>query len=370
VALATAFREWVQRSLQRRLLVSLLLGVGLSLAAFQIVVDQLVDRYIERSFAAHPSDLAQRERLLREVDLILFAGVVTVLGVCAFATVLSVRRGLKPLERVTRAAQDISVEQPARALPLSGVPAEIQPLGDRFNQLLARLTEALEHERRFGADLAHELRTPLTEIRALGEAGLARHDVADLHEFLRQTTVAAVGMQGVIESLLAVARADRAAVQQALEPVSVHTAVRARIERFRITAPQGYERIVSRVPDGAWIHSDPRLFDAMLLNLLTNAIQHGDEATPIEVDWLPAAPHAGGVLQVRNSASRLARADLPRLTDRFWRGASGTRAAEGSGVGLGLWVVGSLCRVLGVTLVLDLDDASRLSVRLVGFPAI
>jgi two-component system sensor histidine kinase QseC len=350
-------------------LVSLLLGVGLSLAAFQIVVDRLVDRYIERSFNGPSVDLAQRDQLLREVDFILLGGVVTVLGVCALATVLAVRRGLKPLERVASAAQEISVDQPVRALPLSDVPVEIRPLCDRFNQLIERLTEALEHERRFSADLAHELRTPLAEIRTLGEAGVARQDVAGLQEFLGQTAAAAIGMQSVIESLLAVARADRAAVQQALEPMSVLEAVRARLERLSVTAPEDCSRIVARVPQGLWIQSDPRLFDAMLLNLLTNAIQHGDPGAPIEIDWLPEANGACGALQVRNAAPELAREDLPRLTDRFWRGIPG-REAEPSGLGLGLWVVGSLCRVLELTLALDLDEMRRLTVRLAGFRAL
>jgi two-component system sensor histidine kinase QseC len=365
--MAIVFREWAGRSLQRRLLVSLLLGVGLSLAVFQVVVDRLVDRYIERSFGTQAVDLAQRDRVLREVDLILLGGVVTVLGVCALATVLSVRRGLRPLERVARAAQEVSIDHPARALPLSGVPAEIQPLGDRFNQLIERLTEALEHERRFSADLAHELRTPLAEIRTLGEAGSARHDVAGLQEFLRQTAAAAVGMQSVIESLLAVARADPAAAQQALEPMSVAAAVRARIERLRITAPEDCSRVVSRVSEGLWIQSDPRLFDAMLLNLLANAIQHGDPAAAIEIDWLGEGSAGGGALQVRNAAPQLASEDLPHLTDRFWRGAPPKKSIGTPGVGLGLWVVGHLCRVLGLTLTLDLDTMRRLTVRLAGF---
>jgi signal transduction histidine kinase len=363
------FRDWVRRSLQRRLLVSLLLGVGLSLATFQLVVDRLVDRYIERSFGTQAVDLAQRDLLLREVDFILLGGVVTVLGVCVVATVLSVRGGLKPLERVARAAQDISVDHPARALPLTGVPAEIQPLGDRFNQLIERLTDALEHERRFSADLAHELRTPLAEIRTLSEAGLARGDVGGLHESLRQMAAAAVGMQSVIESLLAVARADRSAVEQALEPVSVAAAVRARIERLRITAPEDCARIVPTVTEDVWIQTDPRLFDAMLLNLLTNAIQHGDPRASVEIAWLPQGSDNGAV-QVRNAAPQLTREDLPHLTDRFWRGAAATGGIDGSGLGLGLWVVGRLCRVLGLTLDVDLDESKHLDVRLAGFRAL
>ena len=369
-ALATVFRDWIGRSLQRRLLLWLLLGVGVSLAAFQIVTDRLVDRYIERTFVAQGIDLAQREHVLREVDLILLGGFVTVLAICTLATVVAVRQGLKPLERLANAAQQISVERPARSLPLRGVPAEIQPLGDRFNQLIERLTGALEHERRFATSLAHELRTPLAEIRTLAEAGLARQDVAGLHDFSRQTVAAAIGMQRVIESLLAVARADPIAVQQALEPIPLSATVRTRIERIRVTDPEGCQRIVSRVPENLWIHTEPRLFDAMLLNLLANALQHGDPKTPIEIDWLQEERRGGGALRVRNRASELSREDLPQLTERASHGTAAERGRSSGGIGLGLWVVGRLCRVLGLTLLLDLDERHYLNVSLAGFRAL
>ncbi|MBV9697690.1 MAG: HAMP domain-containing histidine kinase [Gammaproteobacteria bacterium] len=356
------FLDWARRSLQRRLLLSVLLSVGLSLIAFQLVVDRLVDGSIARSFAEGASE-AQREELLREVDLVLLGGVVTVLGICALATVLAVRRGLEPLGRVASAAQEVSVEQPARGLPLAGLPAEIQPLGERFNQLLARLAAALSHERRFAASLAHELRTPLAEIRALGEAGLARQDVAGLHEFLRQTTAAALGMQGVIESLLAVARAERVAVQGASEPVALGAAVQALLGRLRITDPAGYARTVAHVPPELWIACDPRLLDAMLRNLLANALQHGESGGAVEIDWLEEA----AALRVRNPAPQLAASDLPRLRERFGDEDQSEPLSAAAGAGLGLWVVGRLAAVLGLRLSLELDAARRLSVHLAGF---
>jgi len=358
--------DWVRASLQRRLLVSLLMGVGVSLAAFQIIVDQLVDRYIERSFAGDAAAIERRDRLLREVDFVLLGGVVTVLGVCALSVVLAVRRGLAPLERLASAAQNVAVERPAHALPLEGLPAELRPVGERLNQLLERLTRALEHERRFAASFAHELRTPLAEIRALAEAGLSRQDVAGLHEFLRQTAAAAVGMQGVIESLLAVARADRMLTQQTLEPLAVGAAVQARIERFRLTHPQEVPRMIARVPQELWIQSDPRLLDTLLLNLLANAIQHGDRQAPIEIDWLSDAARRSGALQVRNLAPQLRQADLAHLTERPWS-AVAERGSTTAGAGLGLWMVARLCRVLGLTLSFGLDERQWLSVRLGGF---
>jgi two-component system sensor histidine kinase QseC len=363
------FHDWVSRSLRRRLLVSLLLGVGLSLAAFQLITDQIVDRYIVSSFATAADAAEQRDRLQHEIDFILLAGVVTVLAVSALITVVSVRRGLKPLESATAAARAVSPEHPARALPLTGLPAEIRPLGERINELLEGLGDSLERERRFSADLAHELRTPLAEIRALAEVGAdPRHDAPELRRYLEQIASAAAGMQGVIESLLAVARADRTAVRDALEPLQVAPAVQARIERLRVTNSVDPARITARVPAEAWIQSDPRLFDVLLLNLLTNALQHGDPHGPIEIDWL--SPASGTALRVRNSASQLSPQDLPHLTERFWRRAACDRQTAAAGVGLGLWVVAGLCRVLDLSLRFDLDPDRRLSVSVSGFRSV
>jgi signal transduction histidine kinase len=362
------FHEWVSRSLRRRLLVSLLLGVGLSLAAFQLIVDQIVDRYVISSFATAADAAGQRDRLLHEIDVILLAGVVTVLAVSACITIVSVRRGLKPLEAATAAARALSPEHPARALPLAGLPAEIRPLGECINELLEGLADSLERERRFSADLAHELRTPLAEIRALAEVSAdARHATPELHRFLEQIRSAAVGMQGVIESLLAVARADRTAVRNALEPLQVAPAVQARIERLRVTNAVDPGRITARVPAQVWIQSDPRLFDALLLNLLTNAVQHGDPRAPIEIDWLDPP---GAALRVRNSAPHLSPQDLPHLTERFWRRAARDSNGASAGLGLGLWVVAGLCRVLDLSLSFDLDAQQRLSVCVSGFRSV
>ncbi|HEX4618787.1 MAG TPA: histidine kinase dimerization/phospho-acceptor domain-containing protein, partial [Steroidobacteraceae bacterium] len=229
--------------------------------------------------------------------------------------------------------------------------------------------DSLERERRFSADLAHELRTPLAEIRALAEVSAdARHDAPELRRFLGQIGSAALGMQGVIESLLAVARADRLAVRDALEPLQVAPAVHARIERLRVTHAVQPQRIAARIPAQVWIQSEPRLFDALLLNLLTNAVQHGDPRAPIEIDWL--TPPAGSALQVRNSAPHLSLEDLPHLTERLWRRPTRDRQAASAGLGLGLWVVAGLCRVLDLSLSFDLDAQQRLSVRVSGFRGI
>jgi two-component system OmpR family sensor kinase len=76
---------------------------------------------------------------------------------------VSVTRGLKPLETVADAVKARSAVS-LRPLDEERVPQEIKPVVSSLNDLLARLTRALELQRAFVADAAHALRTPLTAL--------------------------------------------------------------------------------------------------------------------------------------------------------------------------------------------------------------
>jgi two-component system OmpR family sensor kinase len=75
----------------------------------------------------------------------------------------AVTRGLKPLESVANAVKSRGADS-LRPLDETRVPQEIQPVVSSLNDLLARLTRALELQRAFVADAAHALRTPLTAL--------------------------------------------------------------------------------------------------------------------------------------------------------------------------------------------------------------
>jgi signal transduction histidine kinase len=97
-------------------------------------------------------------------------------------------------------------------------------------------------------------------------------------------------------------------------------------------------------------------------------VEHGDPREPIEVNWLDRS--AGAALQVRNLAPHLLPEDLPHLTERFWRRAARAQPGASAGLGLGLWVVAGLCRVLDLSLSFDLDAGQHLSVCVSGFRSV
>jgi len=56
------------------------------------------------------------------------------------------------------------------------ISAEVQPLIHSINDLMARLSDALEVQNRFIADAAHQLRTPLAGLKTQIELALRLND--------------------------------------------------------------------------------------------------------------------------------------------------------------------------------------------------
>jgi signal transduction histidine kinase len=86
------------------------------------------------------------------------------LPVVALLLVLALRRGLRPLDR---AAAGVAARSGQSLAPIAAgdVPREIHPLIGAINELMGRLSDTMDAQRRFIADAAHELRTPMTALR-------------------------------------------------------------------------------------------------------------------------------------------------------------------------------------------------------------
>ena len=84
-------------------------------------------------------------------------------------------------------AKRVSLGRGGERLPLPDAHDEIRRLGETLNEMLARLEESFERERRFVADASHELRTPLAVLksRARGGDSIGEHD-PEVRESLRR----------------------------------------------------------------------------------------------------------------------------------------------------------------------------------------
>jgi two-component system sensor histidine kinase QseC len=187
-------------------------------------------------------------------------------------------------------------------LPTAGLPREVAPLVDAFNQLLRRLDESLQVERRFIADAAHELRTPMAALLAQTQLAL---DAPDL------------------------ARLDAGAARQRL--TALYELVEVVVRDFDAAARQRGQRIVLDLSPGD-VMADVDMLGIALRNLVDNAVRYAGDNGRIAVRCAADGPQV--VLSVADDGAGVPAAEQARIFDRFYRvpGAPG----RGSGIGLSL----------------------------------
>ncbi len=298
-----------------------------------------------------------RESLDRSLHLLVAAaGLVGVLIVpfSLLAVRVAVGRGLRPLDDLAAHVAAIDVTSLHERIPTAGLPAELLTVTQRLNELMQRLEEGIERERRLNADLAHELRTPVTELRTMAEVALAWPDRTDTGPY-QEVLAVARQMQAVVDNMLLLARWDRGVER----PATTVSDVQPLLERCWAPhverAEQKRLQVTFELPAGLRLDTHPALFEQLLGNLLSNAVEYSPAGGALE---LRGESRNGKVrLTVSNTVVDLSEGDLPHLFERFWRRDA---ARQGNGhAGLGLPVALSCARALGLELSAEMEEDRR-----------
>lgn len=273
---------------------------------------------------------------LRDYSLIALGGLfIASLGI---GWVLS-GRALRPVGAITRTAREIQATDLSRRIRLDGPRDELRDLADTIDSMLDRLDDAFQAQRQLIDDASHELRSPLAIIRTNLDASLTA-PAATAEERERAVAVvdrATTRMSHLVEDLLATARRDA----QAMADTDVDLALVAQEagEEF------GSDRVRFRydLSDGLHLIGDHDALRRAAGNLLSNAVRLAPEGSTVTI----ATGREGAWLwlAVVDQGPGISPADLPRVFDRFWRGAtppvhpSGATRTRERRTGLGLAIV-------------------------------
>ena len=271
--------------------------------------------------------------------------------------------GLRPVERIRRRAEDVSLEGEAEPLPLPAARDEIRRLGETLNAMLDRLRRSYARERRFVADASHELRTPVAIIKAELETALRRApDDPDLREALTAAVEECDRLAQLAEDLLVLARSGDGALAVRPEPLDAGELLERIRTRFSARARERGRDLRVAAEPGVTLNADELRLSQALGNLVDNALRHGEGAITL------SARRAGDAveLEVADEGDGPPAELRPRAFERFARG---DEARSRGGAGLGLAIVRPIAEAHGGTAELAAGSAVRLRLPSQGDPS-
>jgi two-component system sensor histidine kinase QseC len=302
------------------------------------------------------------DQLNRLKTVFVLTGVLLVLSTVGIVSVV-VRKQLASLSRLARRAATIDASSLQTRFPTASLPGELQPICERLNDLLARLEASFTRERRFTTDVAHELRTPIAELRSMAEVALKYPgDALTTTRTLEDVLAVAGQMEAVSTGLLAIARCQAGSLEHKLEPINVSALFRSILPGFMRQIDARSIAMHLDLSEQVWWLCNVSALRPILLNLFSNAVEYTPSGGRICVSLIGMRDH--DELHMSNTATHLAKEDLPNVFDRFWRRDSGRSATVHTGLGLPL--ARGLAEFLGLRLHAELSAPNVFTIILAG----
>jgi len=282
---------------------------------------------------------------------------VVTLALAALVWVL-VGRTLRPVDAIRREVEGIGADRLDRRVPVPPSGDEVARLAGTMNAMLDRIEDGARRQERFVADASHELRSPLARIRSEIEVDLTHPETADPVVTSRSVLDETVGMQRLVDDLLALARSDAGAGPRQSVPVDLDEVVSRQVRRVRAG---GRVRVDSRGVGAARVTGDPDQLGRAVANLVDNAVRHARSTVTVSV--VTAGETA--VVAVTDDGPGIPPEQRDEVFERFTR-LDGARSAGDGGTGLGLAIAREVVEGHGGTVAVDPDHTpgARLVVTL------
>ena len=315
---------------------------------------------IDLALAQGKESLDELLATMRTTLLLAFILLMVLLAVLAR---FSIHVGLKPLRRMAREVESISANNLHMRLTPETAVNELDPITNRLNELLTRLEDSFEREKRFSGNVAHELRTPIAELRTLAEVGRQWPGEREMVEgFFGDLIDLADDMETTVVNLLLLARLDAGTQEVTQESFDLAELIDTICEKFQEQVKEKKIRLDNRITRTLNIMTDKDKLKLILINIIYNAIAYSPSGSVVVID----APDSDSQVElaISNEAVDLSDQDLSMMFERFWR--KDQVRTTGNHAGLGLSLVKALADLLRLEITPSLHDGSRFTLSLSG----
>jgi heavy metal sensor kinase len=243
-------------------------------------------------------------------------------------------RALRPVDKITLAAQRIAAGDLSQRLSMPAAHDEIGRLAATFNNMIGRLDTSFRQIRQFTSDASHELRTPLTVMKGETDLVLRRPRLLDDYKSVLESNLEEIDrMTRIVDELLFLSRADMGEVRVESLPVAMESLVEDIHRQAKLLAQDRNIEVLLGTVMPVVVQGDDLRLRELLLNLVENAMKYSYPGGKVEIALLNDGREAR--LSVTDHGIGIAPADHKKIFQRFFR----TDVARGhtkKGTGLGL----------------------------------
>ncbi len=243
-------------------------------------------------------------------------------------------RALRPVDKITLAAQRIAAGDLSQRLSMPAAHDEIGRLAATFNNMIGRLDTSFRQIQQFTSDASHELRTPLTVMKGETDLVLRRPRSLDDYKSVLESNLEEIDrMTRIVDELLVLSRADMGEVKVESLPVAMESLVEDIYRQAKLLAQDRNIEVLLGTVMPVVVQGDDLRLRELLLNLVENAMKYSYPGGKVEISLLNDGREAR--LSVADHGIGIATADHKKIFQRFFR----TDVARGhtkKGTGLGL----------------------------------
>lgn len=211
---------------------------------------------------------------------------------------------------------------------------EIGLLAKTFNTLLDRLDETFKREQQFIADVTHELKTPIATLRSSLELGLEKKRTSEEYQ---KTLAEAVDethqLSKTLNNILELAWSDSPEETIIFQKINLSILLEELTEIAQKLAVAKKIQVTSKIAKEVYISGIRDRLAKGLLNIIDNAIKYSGQNGKLFISL--EAVHDKAIIIIKDNGAGIAKEDLTRIFDRFYRGLT-TSKTFGSGLGLAI----------------------------------
>src|SRR5690625_4604420 len=214
------------------------------------------------------------------------------------------------------------------------------------NSAVQPISKAWENQKQFVADASHELKTPLSIIQANYDVLMDNRDETIKHQmkWLSYMKIATDRMTKMTTNLLELAQLDQVNAHIEMKVIHISSMIEEMVFSMEATLKEKDISITYSIEPQIMVKSNSDKIKQLVMILLDNARKYTNENGKIDITL--EKDKGMIIFRVRNTGKGIAKEDLSKIFNRFYRGDRSRRLEENS-FGLGLPIAKSITHELG-----------------------